>query len=308
MIRQARSKERIRPPYLSGLQRNDRVREGQTWTTGLWLLTVAAVDSVGNVGPARSLPLRLNKYVPVTRIFATTVQRDRLGRYSLEITGRGFTSNGTVRQVVLDRDGSPPYDYEFNAWQNQFFVEDDRRITDMRIDEVESASYRVGVLHSERGMYFAPERIGLTERGTIRYGDFRPVFAPVYRESDSTDIGRSPQEIAYFVTIAAALALILISGARLVAISREMGTLGREARMLIHGEAAVTAAEDQLREERAKRMRIQWRGLRIKFMFFVVLLVVAVVVLVAVVLSRNVLERQEQILVRGLQERIELLG
>ncbi|MDA3951158.1 MAG: SpoIIE family protein phosphatase [Spirochaeta sp.] len=280
---------------------------GTNLDNGLWLLSVAAVDSVGNVGPTRSLPLRLDKYIPVTRIFATVVERDRLGRYSLEVNGRGFTSNGTVRQVVLDRDGSPPYDYEFNAWQNEFSVENDRRITGMRVDEVESATYRVGVLHSERGMYFAPERIGLNERGTIRYGDFRPVFAPVYRESESAVIGRSPQELAYFVTIAAALALILISGARLVAISREMGALGREARMLIQGEAVVTAAEQRLREERAKRMRIQWRGLRIKFMFFVVLLVVAVVVLVSVVLSRNVLERQERILVRGLQERIELL-
>jgi len=280
---------------------------GTNLDDGVWRLTVAAVDAVGNVGPPRTLPLRLNKYIPVTRIFATSLQRDRIGRYTLDITGRGFTSNGTVRQVVLDRDGSAPYDYEFNLWQNQFDLDGDRRITGIEIDGVPGDTYRIGVFHSERGMYFAPDRISFTERGTIRYGDFRPVFAPAYTVSREDTIGGSPGDVVYLVTVAAALVLIVLSAARLVGITREMASLGREARILVAGEVTVTAEERRRRQERAQRMKIQWRGLRVKFMFFVVVLVIAIVVLVAVVLGRNVLERQERILVSGLQERIELL-
>ncbi len=280
---------------------------GTNLDDGTWLLTVAAVDGVGNVGEPRSLPLRLNKYIPVTQVFSVTARRDMLGRYSLDINGRGFTSNGTIRQIVIDRDGAPPYDHEFNAWQNHFTVVDDRRISGLRIDDIDTDAFRLGLLHSERGMYVAPERISFTRRGTIRYGDFTPVFAPVYRLDDSEKQARTVQEIVYILVIAGAVALILISGGRLVGISREMTALGREAAILVRGEAEVDAEERRRQRERAQQMKIHWTGLRIKFMFFVVLLVIGVVVLVAVVLGRNVLERQERILVSGLQERIELL-
>jgi hypothetical protein len=50
---------------------------------GCGVLSVAAVDAVGNVGPTRVLPLRLNKYVPVTRVFSAFLERDVLGRYRL---------------------------------------------------------------------------------------------------------------------------------------------------------------------------------------------------------------------------------
>jgi HAMP domain-containing protein len=280
---------------------------GTNLDNGVWLLTVAAVDSVGNVGEPQSLPLRLNKYIPVTQVFSTSARRDILGRYVLDITGRGFTSNGSIRQIVIDRDGTPPYDYEFNAWQNQFDVVSDRRITGLRIDDIETDTFRLGLLHSERGMYVAPDRISFTRRGTIRYGDFTPVFAPAYRIDEMERRARTIQEVVYILVITGAVALILISGGRLVGISREMTSLGREAAILVRGEAEVDAEERRRRRERAQQMKIHWTGLRIKFMFFVVLLVIGVVVLVAVVLGRNVMERQERILVSGLQERIELL-
>ena len=54
-------------------------------------------------------------------------------------------------------------------------------------------------------------------------------------------------------------------------------------------------------------LRVKGIGLRVKFTFFIVLLVVSVVVLVAIPLGRNVLRRQEQILVSGLEERVALL-
>ncbi|MFW6228933.1 MAG: sialidase family protein, partial [Alkalispirochaeta sp.] len=98
----------VSPPVPQRITSRQESIGGTNLDDGLWILTVAAVDAVGNVGPSRSLPLRLNKYVPVTRIFATSLRRDRIGRYTLDVTGRGFTSNGTIRQVVLDRDGSAP--------------------------------------------------------------------------------------------------------------------------------------------------------------------------------------------------------
>ena len=280
---------------------------GTNLDDGIWLLTVAAVDAVGNVGPPQALPLRLNKFVPVTRVFATSIRRNPLGTYSMEISGRGFETNGTIRRIFLDKDGDPPYDYEYNLWREEFTVVDDRRIVGLEIDNIEGATYRLGLFHSERGVYVAPDRISLTERGIIRYGDFRPAFAPMYRGAERDVIGGTTQDVAFFLVVSAAVALILISGFRLVGISKEVTALDREAMVLVRGEIAVNAEEARRRREGVKLIKIHWRGLRAKFMFFVVLLVVGVVVLVAVVLGRNVLDRQEDILVGGLQERIELL-
>lgn len=271
---------------------------------GTWLLSVAAVDSVGNVGPAEVLPLRFNKYVPVTRVFAAALDRDLLGRYRVSIVGRGFDSNGQISQVILDRRGTPPYDYAFNAWQGDFSVENDRRIGGLVLDEIPAGSYRLGLLHPERGMYIAPDPVRIDALGVIKYGDFSPVFDPAMSVRDTGAFFADSWDVAFFMVVVAAAALVLISAGRLIIIGGEIRRLNAEAHALITGERTVPR---KMRKERIRRMKIRGGGLRVKFAFFVVLLVIGVVVLVAVVLGRNVLDRQEQILTEGLQQRIELL-
>ncbi|MEX2442878.1 MAG: SpoIIE family protein phosphatase [Alkalispirochaeta sp.] len=271
---------------------------------GTWLLSVAAVDSVGNVGPAASLPLRFNKYVPVTRVFATSLDRDLLGRYRVSIMGRGFDSNGSIRQVVLDRQGTPPYDHSFNAWQGDFAVENDRRIGGLVLSDIPAGSYRLGLLHPERGMYIAPDPVRIDELGVIKYGDFSPVFDPAMTMRNTGAYFADSWDVAFFMVVLAAMALILISAGRLVIIGGEIRRLDSEAHALITGRRPVPR---DMQTERIRRMKIRGGGLRLKFAFFVVLLVIGVVVLVAVVLGRNVLNRQEQLLTEGLQQRIELL-
>jgi methyl-accepting chemotaxis protein len=271
---------------------------------GLWRLSVAAVDAVGNVGPTRVLPLRLNKYVPVTRVFSAFLERDVLGRYRLAVLGRGFESNGEIRQVILDRDGSPPYDYQFNAWQNAFTVEADTRLSGLTLEDVPAGTYRLGLLHSERGMYIAPEPVRLEERGVVKYGDFRPVFDPVVAVRPVTALFGDTRDVAFVLVVLALVVLILVSSVRLVVIGGEIKRLNVEARALVTGREPLAP---QTRKERTRSMKVRGGGLRVKFAFFVVLLVIGVVVLVAVVLGRNVLDRQERVLTQGLQQRVELL-
>lgn len=271
---------------------------------GVWLLTVSAVDSVGNVGPPRSIPLRLNKFIPFTRVAGTTVERDLLGRHRLSILGQGFTTNGEVRQVILDRDGTPPWDYEFNLWQGEFRLAGDREIRDLLVGEIGSGVYRLGLQHTERGLYFASQPVRFDPRGVIKYGDFRPLYRPGFQTVSSPSTTRNTQDVLFLLVTAVAVILILASSFRLVAIGGEIRRLNMEARSLITGK---TVQELAGIGERTKRMRVKGFGLRIKFAFFVVLLVVSVVVVVAVSLGRTVLQRQEAILVSGLQERIELL-
>lgn len=271
---------------------------------GLWLLTVAAVDAVGNVGAARSLPLRLNKFVPFTSVTGATVRRDMLGRPEVGVVGRGFDTNGTIQQIVLDRDGSEPWDYTFTLRNGDFRVVNDGMIDDLRVEDIEPGVYRLGLVHPERGLYIASQPLRFEPRGAIKYGDFSPVYRPGYEVVRRAVTRRSTPDIVYILVVAAALLLIVISSVRLVVIGGEIRRLHGEAYALVTGREK--ESRKTMREE-AARMKIKGFGLRLKFAFFVVLLVVSVVVVVAVTLSRTVLERQEEILVTGLQERIELL-
>ncbi|MFW5811780.1 MAG: hypothetical protein ACOCWS_02260, partial [Alkalispirochaetaceae bacterium] len=270
---------------------------------GVWALTVAPVDTVGNVGEARTLLFRLNKYVPETLVFSVNVAQDRLGRYSLEVLGRGFTANGTINEVLLDEDGSEPYQYTFAPGESGFEVVDNRTIAGPMVERIPTGEYRLGLRHPERGLYFAPQRLAFEATGIIKFGDYTVRYAPTYEVGERGRFILTGNALAFWTVVVTAVAAIVFSSLRIAAITREGIVLRREAQALITGDHV----DEKSKKERAQQLRVKGFGLRVKFAFFVVLLVISVVVLVAVFLGRSVLERQERILTSGLQERVEVL-
>ncbi|MFP4301557.1 MAG: SpoIIE family protein phosphatase [Spirochaetaceae bacterium] len=269
---------------------------------GVWALTVAPVDTVGNVGEPETLLFRLNKYVPETLVFSVNVSQDRLGRYGLEILGRGFTANGTINEIVLDEDGEEPYDYRFSRGEEGFEVLGNRSIQGPVIERILTGEYRLGLRHPERGLYFAPERLAFQATGVIKFGDYTVRYAPSYEVAERGRYFLTGNDLAFWSIVITALAAIIFSSLRIAAITREGIVLRKEAQALITGETV-----DKKKEERARQLRVRGLSLRVKFAFFVVLLVISVVVLVAVFLGRSVLQRQERILTSGLRERVEVL-
>ncbi len=270
---------------------------------GLWLLTVAPVDGVGNVGEPASLPVRLNKYVPVTEVYSTGVERDPLGRYVFSIAGRGFDANGTIHTVFFDRDGVEPYEYEYKLRRGDYAVTGDREIEDLLIEEVTAGTYQLGLIHEERGPYIAALPVVFESRGTVKFGDFSIAFLPAYNRVQPSRFSLSTTDALVYSLVAVGAALALLSILRLVSIGREAKVFQLEARALLERKRP-----DQLQlEEMGTRMKVAGIGLRGKFAFFIVLLVFSVVLMVAVVLGRSILDRQERILVAGLKERAELL-
>ena len=77
---------------------------------GLYAFSVAAIDEVGNIGEAAVSLFLLNKYVPSTYITSVTSSSDMFGNITLDIVGGGFTYDGTVDTVYIDRDKKAPYD------------------------------------------------------------------------------------------------------------------------------------------------------------------------------------------------------
>ena len=288
------------PPRITS--RVARIRR-ENVADGVWRLAVAAVDSVGNVGPAVVLPLRFNKYEPTTEIFDVRLERNLMGEYLVRVTGRGFTTRGTVEQVVVDRDGLPPFDYRFSVWRDRFEVVDDRRIEGIRMDEVEEGSYRLGVVHSERGLTLAEQTVTIDAHGVVKYGDFEAASLTGVAGVRTSRGRYAWSDVVFLLVSALALLIVVTSSVRLVGVQREIAALDMQARVLITGRDE----RGEISSERIKAMKTQGFGLRVKFASFVLSLVVGIVALVAVMLGRNALERQETVLTQGLRQRIELL-
>jgi serine phosphatase RsbU (regulator of sigma subunit)/predicted PurR-regulated permease PerM len=270
---------------------------------GLWALSVAPVDTVGNVGEARTQFLRLNKYIPVTEVYRIASSRDMLNRYNLSIEGRGFTANGVIDRIILDADGEEPYDHVFNRTEGDFRIVDNRNIEGPRIDIIDTGSYRVILSHTGRGLHTVARRLSFDAPGTVTFGDFRIASSPSFAVRDGAAWQFDGWEPLMWVAATLLGLLALFSGTRLVGIAQEGRELELEVKALIE-------SQPMPREQKQRRLEAMSRkrtSLRLKFSVFVVVLIVSVILALALILGNTALERQERTLARGLEQRVQVL-
>lgn len=271
---------------------------------GLWALRVSPIDDIGNVGEPATLLLRLNKYVPVTIVNFVDSQVDRLGRTLIEIRGRGFAAEGTVERVILDRDGSEPYDYVFSPQGDErFSVPDDRTIVGPVIDTISTGRYRVGIVHPVRGTLWTAPVLDLQATGTVKFGDFTVGFRPEFAAVRTRGLTVPALSLVSWLTAALLGLTALLAAGRLGAVTQEGVVLRRDVHALITGDQ-FDAHEKKKRMVRMKRRGI---GLRVKFTAFFVTLVVAVVLMVAIPLGNFIIATQQETLTQGLRDRTSIL-
>lgn len=273
------------------------------YDNGLYALSVAAIDSVGNVGKPSTILLRLNKYVPVTYVSFVDTRKDSLGRITLDIIGRGFTTNGVIQEIILDRDGKQPWDYTYFLRNGSYTINSDRNISGPVVELVNKGTYRVGLVHSERGLYMTQPLLAFESSGTIKFGDFTVHYAPQYVFAPPKFFSVPVSELLLWTLLIFLAVVALFSTTRIVALVREGQMLRSEVHSLLTGKRP-PGISDAGRIERMKRKGI---GIRIKFSFFVVVLVIAVVLMVAVILGRFMLDTQRRTLADGLRNRAEVL-
>ncbi len=276
-----------------------RVRPYDNLENGLWAFSVAAVDLAGNVGPPAVAYLRLNKYVPVTLITSVDWVKDDLGRVSLSIRGRGFTEDGRIRQVFVDRDGQEPFDYGFGP--ADFTLSGDRLIEGVTLSRYDEGTYRIGVVHSKRGVTVTAALLTLDAFGTVKLGDFA---AASY--TTPWEIGARPRYVLSadrLITglLMAFMAFALVASAgRVLAVAREARVLRQQVFAAVSGAAA--GKEVLMRELKSRGM-----SLRVKFTLLIVALVILIVLMISVPLSINMVETQQRNLALGLEQRVRVL-
>lgn len=270
---------------------------------GLWAMTVAAIDTVGNVGPAETLLVHLNKYLPVTYISFVSASKDETGTINLDIIGRGFSVDGTVSQVIIDRDGREPFDYVFTRGDGAYTVRNDRSIAGPSITDFNDGSYFVGVRHPLRGLAFAGSSLRLESSGTIKFGDFNVYYEPQWKPVKRAPLMLTGETLMIWSIVVFLALVMLFSVYRIGELAHEGRRLRLEAIALVTGDSEHWAKK----QERIRAMKKKGIGLRLKFTLFITVLVISVVLMVSVPLGFYMTANQERNLAEGLQQRVSVL-
>ncbi|MCL1818243.1 MAG: SpoIIE family protein phosphatase, partial [Spirochaetaceae bacterium] len=285
------------------LMQREKSASFQNHDNGVWAFSVAAVDSVGHIGPQENLIVRLNKYRPVTYISLANASKDPIGTIHFGLTGRGFSEGGTVSEIIIDRDRRAPWDYVFRRDSGDFRVSGDRNIEGLVIPEIATGDYFVGVRHPERGIVFAQNSLRLERSGIIKFGDYTiyydPRLAPVRRAPLIL-----PGETLMIWTLVAFLACVMLfSIVRIGELVREGRRLRLEAIALVTGNVTHWIKK----QERMRVMKRKGMGLRLKFTLFITILVISVILMVSVPLGVYMSANDERNLAEGLYERASVL-
>ncbi len=295
-----RSGPTLPPPSLLGAEPRASYRNVDD---GYYFFSVAAIDRTGNVGDTATIMLRADKFVPYTLVAYAEARRDDLGRTSLRVIGRGFSAEGSVTRLVLDRDGRDPYDLVRERSEGGFRVASDRELDGIAYEGLEEGRYRIGLLHPVRGWYWTAPVLAVDAAGTLKFG----MPAGEYRPSWSL---LEPHRYRFSLYDAIVLAAILFAGlgislslAQVRAAVADGAAIRREVLALVSGGPMPSAKK----AVKARELERRGAGLRFKFTIIVAILVLLVVGLLAVVLGAYVIKNQSETLATGLRQRALVL-
>ncbi|MDR1617622.1 MAG: SpoIIE family protein phosphatase [Treponema sp.] len=269
---------------------------------GVWRFSVAAVDEVGNIGPASGIFFRTDKYLPHTYVTWVDSGQDEQGLLSVRILGRGFSQGGYVSGIFLDRDGEAPYDREFFLDRRDYEVRSDREITGIRVEDMEEGLYRLGMIHPLRGLYLTGPIVTVDETGTVKFGDYSKLWEPSWHVREAR---RFIVETGLLIVIT----IMALCTLALIASIRGIGNAALEA-AVVRTEAAALITGDFMPSEKKKRIvRIKRRGggLRLKLASFTIVLVLLVVTMVSAPLYLMMTMTQQETLLEGLRSRSTVL-
>ncbi|WP_319477509.1 PP2C family serine/threonine-protein phosphatase [Marispirochaeta aestuarii] len=270
---------------------------------GTWMLSVAAVDRVGNISEPAALVFRLNKYIPVTLINEIEAERDEVGRSILTIRGRGFTADGQIERIILDRDANPPYDYIYTLEGGSYKLSGNRLIEDFVVEDVDEGLYGIGLDHSRRGIKWSDQSLYFEPTGVVKFGDFTYTPPSRFTLFAWDYFGMSVNALVTLLILTGLAVALGLTIFMLRGVLAENARIQRDIETIVSGRL-LTGPEYRKRIVEMKRKGL---GLRIKFVLLITVLILIVVMMVAVSLGYYMIESRQRTLAQGLEERASLL-
>lgn len=269
-------------------------------SNGVYVLSVSAIDEVGNVSESSNQLFILNKFQPSTYITSIEKSKNDVGDILLSINGGGFTYDGTITEIYIDKDGKSPYDQVLHKSENDYKVLSDRRISNINLGvDLEVGEYRIALVHSDRGLYFTGKILTVDQSGTVKIeSDYEPV------------VNLNPSFKQYKYTIAISLIVVFIIFILVFALLVSLFFICINALKDTHLisqeiKALKTGAVMPLSLAKISLKRVP--SLKKKLMAFTFTLVFVVVLVVSIQNGYNVVRLQEQTMAAGLQNRTDVL-
>ncbi len=267
---------------------------------GVYQLSVSAVDEVGNISEPASALYILNKYQPSTYITSVQQISQEAGETLLSISGGGFTYDGTVSTIYIDADGKAPYDLTLYASENGFKVQSDSRINSVKLgSDLDEGSYKIGLVHTDRGLYFTGNVLKISQSGTLK------IEAEYERQSRlNSEFHKYKYKLA--VSLIMIFLIIMILAVTLLFITINIHQNIHENKLTqAEVSSLVTGAAMPLKNLKKNFKHLP--SLKKKLIAFAFSLVIAVVIAVTLENGYKVIRLQEQTMAAGLQNRTEVL-
>ncbi len=268
---------------------------------GIWAFSVAAIDSVGNVGEHSTIYLPMNKYVPHTVISYINTKIDDFGNISLSIFGNDFSMDGNVSALYISKDGKS-YDAVLSLENGDFSLTSNKVISNIELRDLEEGKYKIGLLHEKRGFYWSGPILTVGNYGTVKIGNHSLKYVPNWKILTSVLFKADVPQILFWIFVLLTFFGLVFSVRGIVATTKETFLVRNEVLALLNGDIMPL-------EKKRKAHKIKQRGvsLKIKLALFTSFLVLLIILLVSVPLGYVMLKNQEQTLATGLQERVNVL-
>ena len=270
------------------------------YKNGLYLFSIAPIDTVGNVGETAVVPVILNKYIPKTYISSINVQRNTFGDISVDIYGEDFLYDGTIKNIYIDKDGVAPYDLTLDYSMGKFRVTSNTKISNVVIgNSLKEGNYYIGLVHSQRGLYKTKKAIlQVLENGTVKIEqnyDYKTKLVP------------TSSKIKYYLQPGKILFAILISIVVIGIIVFVTGLIKTLQETIILSSKLSDSSKGDFMKYNTENSKKKVFSLRLKLVGFTSALVIMIILLVAIPLGATMLKTEEETLAKGLEERIDVL-
>jgi len=270
---------------------------------GLYAFSVAAIDSVGNIGESATVLLELNKYKPYTLITALLPKTDELGNTNLSIIGKGFTYDGKITTIFIDKDKQAPYDKVLSLKNNEYILRNDKNISNIMLQDLEEGNYYIGLNHSVRGLYFSKNKITIKEYGTVKIGDYSFNYQPDWILTETHKGIKFPiSRLLPLILALFACAGLILSIKGLIAATQDGIIIKKQLHALMTGDIMPNEKKHKVKELQHKGL-----SLKVKLMFFTLSLITMIIVFISFPLSYIMTTNQEETLAKGLQDRVTVL-
>ena len=267
---------------------------------GVYLLSVASIDEVENISQPVSALYILNKYQPSTYVTSVKQIKGDTGDSTINISGGGFTYDGTVSEIYIDADGKAPYDLTLKLSDGQFKVQSDTSISNVKLgSDLDEGTYKIGLLHTDRGLYFTGNVLQISQSGTLK---IEAEYEPQSRLSSEF------RKYKYTVAISLIIVFVLLMIAAITLIFVLVNIYQNiHEKKLTENEVTslLTGAAMPLKDLRKNFKRLP--SLKKKLIVFAFSLVIAVVIAVSLENGYKVIRLQEQTMAAGLENRTEVL-